>query len=122
MTNRIEFIRKKLDQLGYSLQERRFTTEDGSTLWVISCRQNKQLFCVEGSTQSEAWDLAWNLKGQIQNNNAEEPSMILPFSSVVDKEITKTCENRTVQSTLRLKYSACAPGRLGGTCMPIKLL
>ena len=89
MTNRIDFIRKKLDQLGCSLQERIFTTEFGDKLWVVFCRQDKKLFWVQGSAQKEVWDLAWKLKGQI-HNNAEQPSMILPFSSVVEEKFKKT--------------------------------
>jgi hypothetical protein len=79
MNNSIDSIRNALDQLGCSLQERKLPTENGGTLWMVFCRQDKKLFCVEGSTQREAWELAWNLKGQIKNNNSEEPSMILPF-------------------------------------------
>ena len=93
MTNRIDFIRKEFEQLGCSLQERIFTTKDGGKLWVVFCRHDKQLFWVEGDTQREAWNLAWNLKEEI-HNNAEEPPMILPFPQPMGKTFDKNRENR----------------------------
>jgi hypothetical protein len=79
MTNGIDFIRDELDQLGCSLQERIFTTEDGSRLWFVFCRQEKQQSCLDDGSQREAWILAWDIKKQIQNINTAERSMILSF-------------------------------------------
>jgi hypothetical protein len=88
MTNRINFIRNELERLGYAFQEQRFATEDGGTLWVVFCKQDKRLLCVEGSTQREAWDLALDLKDQIPNNNTEKLSVILPFRQT-SRKITR---------------------------------
>jgi hypothetical protein len=89
MTNRIDFIRNEFEQLGCPLQERTFTTDDGGKLWVVFCRQDKQFFWVEGSTQREAWILAWKLKDQIRNDS-DEPPMILPFPQSSRKDSIKT--------------------------------
>lgn len=60
----IDELRKRFRQLGWTMGEREVSTADGSALWLVFGKRNKQLFSAQGSTRTLAWQSAWR--------NAEE--------------------------------------------------
>jgi hypothetical protein len=71
-------IRQKLSRLGWHPKEREMSGVSGEKIWVVFSNHSSHSFSVQGGTQKEAWESAWQLVGQIRAIS-NKPRMILPF-------------------------------------------
>ena len=77
-----DIIRKKLCGLGWRPRERQIETLSGEQVWVVFSHQRSRSFSIQGYSQQEAWESAWQLVGDKQHV-PDEPRMILPFPARV---------------------------------------
>jgi hypothetical protein len=80
----IDHIRKKLNLLGWYPKEREIIGPSSEKIWVVFSNHDNRSFSVQGHTQWDAWESAWQLVNRVQNGFGE-PRMILPFPSYFAK-------------------------------------
>jgi hypothetical protein len=78
MPTKIEHIQRRLHRFGWSARDKKIITLSGNRLWLIFGKWRNQSFTVQGRTQTEAWESAWQLTRQIQSSYLDSPE-ILPF-------------------------------------------
>jgi hypothetical protein len=78
MATKAEQIRRRLHRFGWSARDKKIITLGGDKLWLIFGKWKNQSFTVQGHTQTEAWESAWQLTRQIRGRISDPPN-ILPF-------------------------------------------